>query len=345
MKQIQRAGDNTANYQAQTINVNGVNYTEAKEIALDVFRANAIELSQIARRVAEDRVEEITEALLRKLAEKAPEALNAITDPGVQRAIFRVQEEYACSGDEALGDVLVDLLVDRAQNNERNIQQVTLNEAIKTAPKLAPHHFTILATLLIVVRTQYAKAQNIAELHDYFKSTMAPTVAGVRASESDLRHLQYAGCISYDESQRSISGMLSGSYPAFFTKGFSIDEVNDPCKELKPPALMPCVRDNSRLQVGAVNKEVLQKRLIPELKLEECTAELTRLMDVGLMPGNEIEDEFAELHPNLRDLVSLWGSSQISHCQPTSVGIAIGHAEVRRILGSEFNFGIEIWVS
>jgi hypothetical protein len=345
MKQIQRAGENTTNYQAQTINVNGVSYTEAKEIALDVFRANALELSQIARQVAEERVEEITELLFKTMMERAPEAINSVTDPGMQRAIFRVQEEYACSGDETLGEVLVDMLVDRAQSNDRDIRQITLNEAIKTAPKLATHHFTILATLLLTAKTQFTNVPTVVALHRHLKSDLAPVVEGLRVTESDLRHLQYAGCLAVDLGERTVGSIFSGTYPALFTKGFTRDEINEPSKELGPPAIIPCLRDNTKLQVAAINKDVLQKNLIPEQKLTEHEAELTRLMDVNLMPANEIEEEIASLHPSLRNLVDLWAASQMSHCQLTGVGIAVGHANIRRTLGPKFTAGIDIWVN
>ncbi|MFJ9634071.1 LPO_1073/Vpar_1526 family protein [Streptomyces sp. NPDC101175] len=344
MKQIQRAGENTTNYQAQTISINGVSYTEAKEIALDVFRANALELSQIARRVAEERVEEITELLFEKMMERAPGSINSVTDPGMQRAIFRVQEEYACSGDQTLGEVLVDMLVDRAQTADRDIEQITLNEAIKTAPKIATHHFTILATLLLTGKTQFTNVSTVPALHERLKSELAPVAEGLRVTDSDLRHLQYAGCLAVDLGERSIGTIFSDTYPGLFTKGFSRDEINDPSKELEPPVIIPCLRDNTKLQVAALNKDVLQKRVIQEWNLGEHEAELTRLMDVNLMPVNEIEEEISSLHPNLRNLVNLWNSSSMSHCQLTGVGIAVGHANIRRTL-PEFTAGIDVWVN
>lgn len=50
-----------------TINTHGLSYTEAKEVALDVFRANFVQLVGEAREAARIRAEEITESFLRKL--------------------------------------------------------------------------------------------------------------------------------------------------------------------------------------------------------------------------------------------------------------------------------------
>ncbi|MER7566671.1 LPO_1073/Vpar_1526 family protein [Streptomyces sp. NPDC097941] len=345
MKQIQRAGDNTNNYQAQNITMVGVTYTEAKEIALEVFRANALELSRIGRQTAEERVEEITDKIFERLMERAPEAIQSVTDPGMQRAIFRVQEEYACSGDETLGDVLVDMLVDRAQSHQRDLQQITLNEAIKTAPKLATHHFTILSTLLLVSRTQFTGIRTLAELHEKLKTVVAPATEGLRATEGDLRHLQYAGCLSINIDERALSRIFSMTYPALFAKGFSRDEVNDPYKDLGHPALIPCLRDSSKFQVSAMNKTTLNENLIPEQGLEEQAAELNRLLELNLMPADEIEEEISALHPNLRTLVDVWSSSRMLNCDLTSVGIAVGHANARRQLGEEFTAGLGVWLN
>ncbi|MFD4591291.1 LPO_1073/Vpar_1526 family protein [Streptomyces rubiginosohelvolus] len=345
MKQTQRAGDNTNNYQAESITITGVSYTEAKEIALDVFRANALELSHIARRTAEERVEEITEKIFEKLMQRAPKAIQAVTDPGIQRAIFRVQEEYACSGEETLGDVLVDMLVDRARSQEADLQQIALNEAIKTAPKLATHHFTVLATLLLVGRTQFSGIRTLPQLHAKLNTVVAPATEGLRVTEGDLRHLQYAGCLSIDTLEKPFSHIFSVTYPALFTKGFTRDEINEPHKNIGLPAIMPCLRDGARFQVSAMNKDVLNKSMIPEQGLEEHADELSRLMDLNLMSAEEIQEEISALHPNLRNLANVWSSSRMPNCELTSVGIVVAHANARRILGEEFTAGLDVWLN
>ncbi|MFG2354284.1 LPO_1073/Vpar_1526 family protein [Streptomyces sp. NPDC048521] len=344
-KQIQRAGDNSTNYQAQNINVHGLTYSEAKEIALDVFRANALELSAAAQNIARQRVEELTESFFKRLFARAPEAIESITDPDMQRSIFRAQEEYACSGDEDLGEVLVDMLVDRAANPARDLRQVTLNEAIRTASKLTAHHFTILGALLIVAKTKFTAARNVTELHGYLTRVIAPAVEGLRATDGDLRHLQYAGCLSIDLTENTLSGIFSQTYPGLFNKGFTAEQIGEGHRELGPPALIPCLRDPSKLQVGALDSTVLEQELIPDQGLEDHSAELQRLMNVNLMPGDEIEEEIASLHPSLRNLVDVWGSTPIRRCQPTGVGMALGHANLRRILKDDFSPSLDVWVN
>jgi hypothetical protein len=47
----QTAGDYSHNLQAQTINITSITVAEARQIALDVFKANALELAGRASRV------------------------------------------------------------------------------------------------------------------------------------------------------------------------------------------------------------------------------------------------------------------------------------------------------
>ena len=74
MDQTQKTGDNCDNLQAgNDINVyNGVSYSDARQIALDVFNANFMKLIGVARDVAEERANKITQSFLEKLMRENP---------------------------------------------------------------------------------------------------------------------------------------------------------------------------------------------------------------------------------------------------------------------------------
>jgi hypothetical protein len=54
----------------------------------------------------------------------------------MQYAVFTAQREFARSGDDQLGDILVDILVDRTKEPDRSLLQIVLNESLNVAPKL-----------------------------------------------------------------------------------------------------------------------------------------------------------------------------------------------------------------
>ena len=111
----QEGGENSTNLQGQSIVINqGISYLDAKNIAIDVFKANYLELSVKAADTAKQRAEELVDNFLNEVKERNPKAIQTMEDPGMQYAIFTAQKEYAKTGDKDLSDMLVDILVDRA---------------------------------------------------------------------------------------------------------------------------------------------------------------------------------------------------------------------------------------
>ncbi|MER2512158.1 MAG: LPO_1073/Vpar_1526 family protein, partial [Nitrosomonas ureae] len=69
----------------------GLSYSEVRDVALDVFRANFYELAGAAKEIARERAEQITEEFLKKLETDNPAGLGKSEDPDFQYALFTVQ--------------------------------------------------------------------------------------------------------------------------------------------------------------------------------------------------------------------------------------------------------------
>lgn len=64
-------GDNSTNTTvAGDVNISGITYSEAREIALGVFKANFFDLSIEAKQKADVRVEEITDKVIEQKIKK-----------------------------------------------------------------------------------------------------------------------------------------------------------------------------------------------------------------------------------------------------------------------------------
>ena len=117
----QEGGEKSTNLQGQNVNIyNGISYSDAKEIFKDLFSSNFLQLKYEAADLAQARAEEITEKFLDKLNSKSPESISQFKEPAMQDALFTTQKEFAKSGDQDLGDLLVDILIDRVQTKTRN---------------------------------------------------------------------------------------------------------------------------------------------------------------------------------------------------------------------------------
>ena len=89
--------------------------------------------------------------------------------------------------------------------------------------------------------------------------------------------------------------------------------------------------------------EDLNKRLAAESVPENEAKYIVELFGKNKMTPDEMKTKIVELRPYMADFYSTWDNSPMKSFQLTSVGIAIGHANLRKYLG---NFAdLSIWVN
>lgn len=345
-KQEQQSGDNSTNIQANEIVVHqGLSYSDVREVALDVFRANFYELVGKANEIARARAEEITEDFLKKLQSENPEGFSKAEDPAFQRALFTIQQEYASSGDKDLGALLVDLLVDRSKHEQRDILQIVLNESLITAPKLTDDQLAALAVIFLFKYTQNLRVGNHQNLGQYFDLHVLPFAEKLSTSQSCYQHLEYSGCGSIGLGEVMLVEVMKHTYQGLFLKGFDTAEVTQ--RELSfgldPRFFIPCLNDITKFQVKATNKEALEKLMTLHLVNEQDKAKIVPLFDQALMSDEEVINKCISIRPYMEQVFSTWTSSPMKNFTLTSVGIAIGHANIKRLVGEFSN--LSIWIN
>lgn len=343
MNQRQTSGDNSTNYQVAGNLHTGISYRDAKEIAADVFRQNYMHLASEAASLAEERAREICDKFLNKLTEESPESLNNARNPDFQRALFRVQEEFATTGDEDLGDLLVDMLVDRSKQSGGSFRQVVLNEALKTAPRLTSAHVAVLAAVFMA-RYVNVNAVSIPQLYDTVRKYWLPLVRDLKQpSDANMGHIAYAGCGSISLGVVTFTQLFLGRYAGLLTLGFEEEQYPWVSDLKEKGVVMPCLRDASKLQVAAVNLTDLENKL-STIDVGGHAAELKQLLEANPIAGEKILDEIGSIDPEIKRFSEMWGNSSMKSFDLTSVGIAIAHAHCRRTLGSAMP-PVDIWLS
>lgn len=328
-----------------TITNTGLTYAEIRDIALDVFKANFYELAGVAKETAKVRAEEITEKFLSELQKEHPAGLEKSNDPDFQYALFTVQKEYARNGDEDLGDLLVDLLVDRSKQEQRDILQIVLNESLNTAPKLTENQLAVLAVVFQFRYTQNFGIGNHQMLAEYFDKHVAPFVSKVVKNRACYQHLEFSGCGAVGLGARNLESILGEIYQGQFLKGFDAQEITDRGVTIgvDPRFFIPCLNDSLKMQVRANSKETLDKNLQANAITPADRAKISTLFDVGKMNEKEIKDKCVEIRPYMAGLFETWSESAMKNFTLTSVGIAIGHANIKRLVG-EFA-DLSIWIN
>ena len=346
-RQDQDAAEGAVAVQAgrDVIVVQGLNYLEVRQVALDVVKSFYGELAGVARERAQERIEAITDQVLDRLKDR-PELLQQATDPGFQRALHTVQVEYASNGDDDLGALLVDLLVDRAQESARNMAQIVLNESISVAPKLTGSQLATLAVMFIIRYTKMGSG-SLEFLGQSFDKHVAPFAGLLASKESSFQHLQFAGCGSIVAFSRlTFTSALFNTYRGLFSLGFEESEAMTLGLTQTELARLfaRCPNDLSKVQTRGLQKSDLESDLDALSIGGDLKSKVLDLFDRNPMSMDQVSERLRTLRPYMADLMAAWDNSLMVSFQLTSVGIAIGHANVKRVAGGEFS-DLSIWVS
>lgn len=328
-----------------TVTKNGLTYSEVREVALDVFKANFYELSGLAKDIAKVRAEEVTEDFLSKLQKENSNGLSKANDPDFQYALFTVQKEYARTGDKELGDLLVDLLVDRSKQEQRDILQIVLNESLNTAPKLTDNQLAALAIVFLFMYTRCHYIEDHEMLGQHLDKYVAPFVSRLQKSVVGYQHLEFCGCGSISLGEIKLEALLSSGYQGLFLKGFERKEIVERAVSIgnDPAVFIPCLNNPSLIQVKANSKEQL-KTMLDSLTISADDQEkILALFDLNKMTDAEIRAKCIEIRPYMTDVFDTWSNSPMKNFTLTSVGIAIGHANIKRLVGEFAN--LSIWIN
>lgn len=342
----QEGGDGSSNIQAENVNVyNGITYKDAKEIALDVFNSNFIRLKSEAAQIAAERAEEITEKIVKELNEKSPESLDEFKNPAMQDALFQTQKEYAKSGDEELGDLLVDILVDRAKTQERNMLQLVLDESLIVAPKLTVEHFDLLTLNFLLAQTVNQRVRNLESFRDYIKNQIIPFADDLRNERTTFNHLEYLGCGhirvgDYGQLEEN----FKRQYKAVFAKGFSLEEFENEVGDFENSKtfIMTCLHDTSKFQINTLSDKVLDEEMTKRNINQQDKNKLKAFFNKTTMNNNEIKEYIISIDPKMESLFELWNNSSLKKFELSGVGISIAHANYRRKTGETLD--LSIWI-
>ncbi len=176
---------------------NGLSVAEVKELCLLFLRENFPALREEAIKVAESNVQKFAASLESKLIEKSGEiVLEKFGDPDVQAAINDAVQANARKGEKSNPSVLVDLITERASFSTNDFKDIVLSEAITVVPKITKPQISYLSFIHYMTSISCSNLQNVSQLEPYSKAALSAVFPGFDLSDSQKRHLQYAGACS-----------------------------------------------------------------------------------------------------------------------------------------------------
>jgi hypothetical protein len=201
-KQEITAGDSSTNIQGYTVTVNqtGLTYSDVKGIAIDVFKANFLELSEVAKATALKRAEELVNNFLRKIENEAPDLANKVQYPDVQFALIKAQSYYARNGQKETLELLTTLLKARFESKETSFKSIVINESIDALSKLTLNHIRFVSVLFLV---KNCKLANVRLLIENINKLYPADITNIKKDISFFEHLMFAGITTNDVSTLS----------------------------------------------------------------------------------------------------------------------------------------------
>ena len=302
-------GPDSTNFQAGRDITYDVSATEARQIALDVYNDNYLRLAGVAGDVARDRAERITRDYIETQQSRNPAGLNSMSDPDMLRALYAAQEGFACSGEDDLEAALIDLLVDRAGQVERDLKTQVLNQAIATLPKLTKAQRAATTIAFSARYTRYVGPFTLAAFYKYLIEYLVPFVVDIPDSTADFGYMEYAGLGSVNTfMMAALADAYAEQACGFFSNGFSKEIVHESWTPFldDPEVFMPCIRDPEKLQIRARSMvevgELAEAKGIPTLVTYAAT---------GRMLSAEIQADMITHIPSLGTLFEKWGGAGI----------------------------------
>lgn len=339
---IQAAGD--VNYSS------GISPSQMVEIIDSVQKLVQVYTEQ-SKDIIERRLQDFRQGIIEEFSANGNGKPEAFCDPDFQGALLDAQKSIARSGDEALGEVLIDLVSQKSRCEKRDRLSLTLNDAISKAASLTSEDFDLLALIFIFKNMQIGAVPDIQSLLNRLK--IFGSFQDAAEGELAISYLESHGCV------RTTGGgvitfssgyeILQKRYPGPLTRGVSEDQMitvfpeNSPLWSPDSDLLRPSPVDDDLLIIFPGDAEMIDA-IYERSGLTERPGE--GYINLANQSAMEIEEFYRladPIYPELRSIINKYDSSGARDATLTALGLALAHAHLSRTEG--FEAPLSIWIN
>lgn len=340
----QTAGENSKNLNVMGDYHEGLSYKDARQVALDVFKANSSVYTEIAKKTIDERVVNITDDIFTMIYSELPDTVEKLVEPAVQDTLLKIQKEYAKNDDPALKERLIALLKNRLKADEKDMETIVLDEALEIVPKLTGIQLNILSLHLTVLRILHHEVTNRDTFFHMLTSKILLFYSNRMSKTIEYAHLQYLGCtgiLSESSTYKPIEEIFRNRYAGLFSRGFSREEFYEymgiEIQEFQQ-LITTCQIDKEKYQFNAMNENVL-KYSIAQSGKQEYEEKLLQYYKEHIMEVKEIKDDISSHVQGFEELADFWKkTSEFKSMNLTSVGIEIGLLNYNLQTGSKIQW-------
>ncbi len=299
----------------------------------NIFGLSYNDVRQIAQDTAIGRIDEFTRSFLADFMRLVGDR-STLCEPDMQHALLTAQRAAARNASRDFSATLLDLLIDRAKSQNNDLMRVVLNEALTVAPQLTPDQFDALSLLLAVRYVKDNRVKTLADFRGHIDRVVSPFLNGASRTTARYQHLQYTGCAAMAGISFSICDIYAHKYMHLFAADLPEPHVlalfrhSDELLGKLMGKLFDRTGTEGTLMLLPIDSEyipALLARFGADMPLANSVLSYLREHTTSHLQRTRLSD----IHPDLDLLNALWTPYGSSYTL-TSVGIALGHANMRR---------------
>lgn len=322
---IENKGNNNVIIQAS-----GIDYNTIRQIFMDLFKANYLELSNKAADISIERIEAFGNKFLEELSCKHNDLFSKLENPSIQYSIYNAQKEYAKFGGEDLEQIFMGLLIERMKSNDRTLTQIVIDESIITTSKITKNQTMYLSFMFLLIHLKdfNIKVSSLQTFVIFLNKNLIPFY-GSSKRENFFKHLEYSGCCAPLSQQRHYKSMIEifkTTYKGIFSIGFTIIDFEKEfgCSTNYKGLITQCLHNKELYQIGLLNENILNLAMHQNKIDISQKDKLINFWNRYMMTSDEIERYLISINPIMKDIIKFWDNSNAPYLALTPVGICIG---------------------
>jgi hypothetical protein len=349
-EQGQEVGSNAVAIQSggDTVVTVGMTPTEVQGIIHSAMVAAMPFFTAVAEAKAQERMGELEQRVMEKLASQPATSEEALKDPDFQYMLTRAHHSYARSGDSQIAETLVDLIAQRAAQPGRSRLSLSLNDAVDKTALLTKNEFAELSLVYTLRYMRRLTVNNFPSFLAFLKECVLPHIPDISEHASSYQYLQAHSCAHIEMGSFELRELLIRIYAGVLSKGFDQSAFEGAVPEQlrllfgDRTLVIPCLHDPDKWQLNAMSKETYDP-VADHLGFSKHDGDLLwNMFERTLLTDQELVDKVSFHLPSFRKLRDLWETTQLKNLSLTTVGIALGYANARRLGGIRAD--LSIWI-
>lgn len=260
----------------------------------------------------------------------------------VQEAILAMQKAYVANPTSWMRDMLAEAFKDVVEQPKSSTHHLVAFDALKIMVHLELGHLQALAIALLLQYSRNSNNFTVTNFRRYVTRELEPFLSDLPKENSVYKQLEYLHCVALEPERVTLPELFSNSYPLVFNyRGFSQDELIMLLGDFVLKENITVESMNSSLLKLAVADETMVGPLFRRAGIldEQKQVQIMNLAHSkpSAFGGAESETLFKRISPSLAALNDIYNHSLLSQMSLTLLGLYLGRAHVKAIVGKEFD--------